>query len=101
MVDEILVIYVIIATAGSLTTLVTAIYYWARLRLEHSRSTRTEEYYTRRLLIEQKRADDSENYYNERVKLENQKIDAEHQKIRIERAKLKERGIELNGDAGP
>lgn len=101
MADEILIIYVIIATAGSLTTLVTAIYYWARLRLEHARSSKTEEYYTKRLLVEQKRADDFENYYTERVKLEHEKIAAEYEKIRVEKAKLKERGIELNGDEEP
>ena len=81
MAEDLLWVYVIIATAGAFTTLVTAVYYWLRLRLEHTRSTRTEEYYTKRLLVEQKRADDAEKYYNERVKFEAEKLSVERGKL--------------------
>ena len=110
MAEELLIIYVIIATTGALTSLVTAIYYWRRLKLEHDRSAATEKYYNGQLAmarqsndIEKRRADDAEKYYSERVKFEMEKLEvergkleAEHEKIAIEKQKLAIR----NGPAG-
>jgi Flp pilus assembly protein TadB len=104
---DMLMIYVIIATASSITALITAAYYWARLRLEHKRSSKTEEYYTARLLVEQKRADDAEKYYNERLideaeklAIEAGKLEQEKLKVAIEQKKLDLRKAETNGNGG-
>jgi len=49
-------------------------------------------YYGLRLKIERKRSEDTKAYYAERLKIEQGKLDAEHEKVSIERQKLMARG---------
>ena len=100
---DMLYIYIIIATASSLTAAITATYYWARLRLEHMRSTKTQDYYARRLVIEQKRADDSEKYYKERERTEAEKIEVERAKLaaELEKVLIEKKKLELRQNGAP